>query len=142
MLQITFVIPQAEVDYLQRFAFEMESQKRVVKELITDNQDNPAILDTPTFKKYHDMYKESAASFEIARDAIGAKFVPPVLQQKGSDTTWTLSYIDRRMIITYKNNDFDQNYDTIEFSGVEAIDIEVIDAGANKSPCSCNGGNC
>ena len=138
MLKITFIIPESEVNYIQRFAFEMEGQKRVIKELITDNQDNPAILDCPTFKKYHDLYQESAASFDIAKDALEVKYVPAILRQRGSSTNWILNYSSKMITITYSGNDLDQTYGSIEFAAVEDLKIEVV---ANDIPVNCSGCN-
>lgn len=144
MLKIALVIPAEEVDYLQRFAYEMEAQKRIVKELITDNPDNPAILEGATFKKYHDAYQASAASFEIARDAIEMKFVPEVLRQHGSNTNWMLNYASNILTINHNTNLYDDTYNEIEFA-VPSTDVTVTVVPPNAEPtggCKCNGGKC
>lgn len=142
MLKITMIIPSEEVDYLQRFAYEMEAQKRIVKELITDNPDNPAILENATYKKYHEAYQESAASFEIARDAIELKFVPEELRQLGSATNWMLNYTTNTLTINCTSNAFDKTYENIKFAA-EAIDLKVeVMASIDAAKCTCAGGTC
>lgn len=142
MLKITMIIPSEEVNYLQRFAYEMEAQKRIVKELITDNPDNPAILENATYKKYHEAYQESAASFEIARDAIELKFVPEELRQLGSATNWVLNYTTNTLAINCSSNVFDKTYESIKFAGdITDLKVEVVDA-LNVTNCTCAGGTC
>lgn len=140
MLRITLPIPAEEVNYLQRFAFEMEGQKRIIKELIVDNATSPAVLEGETFKKYNEKYEQSSASFEIAKGEIERKFVPAELKNAPGLTNWNLDYSTAVMTITYSGKEFDACVDKIVFA-VPGAEVQVLDSVADTAGCAC-GGNC
>ena len=109
MLKISFMIPEEQVNYIQRFAFEAEGRKKIVMEMIDANKDNPAIIESATFEKYHKLYIEAMASFEIARTQIEKIFVPKELRtsELGSYTQWNLDYLTNEMIINFKSDIYD-----------------------------------
>lgn len=142
MLRIVLNLPVEEVNYLQRFAFEMEAQKRIVKEIIVDNPENPAILESGTFKKYHELYQASATAFDVARDAIQNKFVPKELSRFGTDTFWNLEYSTNQMTIDFKGDLYDNCYDKLEFAvPADCVTITVLDnnTSVNTGCCNCGG---
>ena len=68
------------VDYLERLSFEVEGMKKVVKEIITDAQDNPLVLEGEAFKKYDQRYHERNAAYEIAKQSIQNTYIPKDIQ--------------------------------------------------------------
>lgn len=78
------------VDYLERLSFEVEGMKKVVKEIITDAQDNPAVLDGAAFKTYEKRYQERNAAYEVAKNELQKAWIPADLQN--SIIQWNLDF--------------------------------------------------
>lgn len=78
------------VDYIERLAFEVEGMKKVVKEIITDAQDNPAVLDGAAFQTYEKRYQERNAAYEVAKNELQKTWIPQDLQNK--IVTWNLDF--------------------------------------------------
>lgn len=68
------------VNYIERLSFEVEGMKKVVKEIITDAQDNPAVLDGSAFKTYEHRYHERNAAYEVAKNELQQRWIPKDLQ--------------------------------------------------------------
>ena len=148
MLKISFTIPEEQVNYIQRFAFEAEGRKKIVMEMIDANKDNPAIIESATFEKYHKGYIEAMASFEIARSQIEKIFVPKELRtsELGSYTQWNLDYLTNEMTIDFKSDVYDdkdkQDGQWLSFAeSVGNIKIALVVEPSSESKCCC-GGNC
>ena len=144
MLKISFTIPAEQVNYLQRLAYEMEGQKRIVKELIVENTMSPNVLEGETYKKFYAQYVESSAAFEVAKSSIEEQYVPTVLRNgtnKGI-ANWNLQYNMNLITIIYNGDDFDTCAKDIKFAdGITDLEIEVLESGSLNTSCGC-GGNC
>lgn len=78
------------LNYMERLSFELEGMKKVVKEIITDAQDNPLVLDGEGFKKYDQRYQERNAAYEVAKQHIQNAYIPATVQPKVA--RWDLNY--------------------------------------------------
>lgn len=128
------------VNLLQRISFELEGQKRIIKELILENENNPTFIDNETFKKYNVRYEEKNAEYELMKQEFQDKFVPKRLLEKDRAilTNWELDYNTSMMTITYKGNDLDDYTDT----QVEELFAEANNKGACGNDDCCCDGNC
>lgn len=124
------------VNLLQRISFELEGQKRIIKELILENENNPTFIDNETFKKYNARYEEKNAEYELMKQEFQDKYVPRemLVNNRAALTNWELDYNTSLMTITYKGDDFDDyTEDQVEelFAGVES-----------RCECACEGCEC
>lgn len=97
------------VDYMERLSFEIEGSKRIIKELITDNDTNSSILESETFKKFNARYEEKFAAFEIAKQELEREYIPKVLVENFISFKWNLNFSTGIMTITVLDPDFDMN---------------------------------
>lgn len=81
MKHFEFKVADNVIDYLERLAFEVEGMKKVVKEIITDAQDNPMVLEGAAFKKYDERYQQRNASYEVAKQAVQDAYIPEDIQK-------------------------------------------------------------
>lgn len=95
------------VSLLQRISFELEGQKRIIKELILENQDNPEFINNQAFITFNKRYEEKFAEYETAKADLQDKFIPKELLVKASLTNWELDYNTSVMTITYAGSEFD-----------------------------------
>lgn len=105
MNTIEITINNETVDYMERLSYEVEGAKRVIKELISDNDLNPIILEGEIFKKYNERYEEKFAAFEIAKQQLERDYIPEVL--KSINTRWNLDFGTGIMTITVLDPTFD-----------------------------------
>lgn len=100
------------VDYLERLSFEVEGMKKVLKELITDNADNAAVLDGETFNKYEARFNERNAAYEVAKQELQDAYIPKNIQPLVSK--WDLNFstgiltFDANVNDDYKLPSFDE----------------------------------
>lgn len=113
-------VNDATVDYLERLSFEVEGMKKVVKEIITDGQDNPLVLEGEAFKKYDARYQERNAAFEVAKTDVQNTYIPREIQPLVA--RWDLNYATG--ILT-----FDANV---------ADDYELPEVCACSADCACD----
>lgn len=137
MLEIRLLIDENDADDIQASAYEYEGQKKIIKEIILDNAESPAVLEGKAFKRYNEMYQDTAATFEREKAKIEMKYIPAELRLLGADTSWNLSYADREMVITVKSDKFDKTWESITFSeAARDVEVRVIE---NVAPiCKCN----
>lgn len=83
-------IKEETVNYLERLSFEVEGMKKVLKEIITDNQDNPLVLEGATFQKYDERYQERNAAYEVAKNDVQNTYIPKEIQPMISK--WDLNF--------------------------------------------------
>lgn len=96
----TRVIEDEMVDFLERMSYELEGSKRIIKELILENPDNPAMLDSETFKHYKAKYDEHNAQYEIAKKELQNKYIPKKIQDSGTLLKWNLDYDTAVLTVT------------------------------------------
>lgn len=80
------------VDYLERLSFEVDGMKRIIKELISDNSSNPAILENETFLRYSKKYEERNAAYEIAKRELEQSAIPEEIRRSGALLRWNLDF--------------------------------------------------
>lgn len=95
------------VDYMERLSFEVEGAKRIIKELLSDNNFNSTILENETFKKYNERYEEKFAALEIAKQHLERDYTPKVLKDEGVSFSWNLDYSTGIMTFTILDKNFD-----------------------------------
>lgn len=125
MVRFEVTINEEMVNLLERISFELEGQKRVIKELISENADNGRFMENQAFIAFNKRYEEKNAEYEIAKQEVQSTYVPAALLQADTknDTEWSLDYRTQVLTITYKGNKFDGK----TFEEVAAIE------------CSCDG---
>lgn len=144
MLKIRFYIPQEQVNLIQRFSYDMETRKDIIIQLIITNINSPEILESSTFKKYHDLYAESLSSFEITKSELELFYIPaPLRESLVGITTWDIDFSTNIFSIDYTGNDFDDDPASLEFAVPdEDIEITVVsEIVSNNKSCKW-GGNC
>lgn len=118
MKKIQIIVEQQLVDYIERLAFEVEGQKRIIKELILENATNPTFLDSDTFKKYQERYSERFAEYELAKKELEEVYVPKTLSEH--DTSWELDFRTATLEITVRCNCLDDTPVEVILSGKKA----------------------
>lgn len=123
------------VNLLQRISFELEGQKRIIKELILENENNPTFIENETFKKYNARYEEKNAEYELLKQEFQDKYVPKQLlvNNRAVLTNWELDYNTSLMTITYKGNEFDDYTEA---------QVEELFSTVGDTACACEGCNC
>lgn len=106
MKVFTIIVDEELVNSLQRLSFEMEGQKRIIKELILENESNPDFLENKAFKSYNEKYEETVAAYEIGKQEIQNLFVPKMLRESPL-ASWNLDFGTNVMTISYKGTDLD-----------------------------------
>ena len=78
------IIPQEEVNYLQKLNYEIEARKNLCQFLIRQNIRNKA------FDDYHNEYIELLAEYELAKLELQNNYIKPVI---GNQTcNWNLDF--------------------------------------------------
>lgn len=139
MLKITLLIPEDSCAYVQRHGFELDARKRIVSEIILNNNNNASVLEGESFKRYHDKYQESSVAFELAKSELELKHIPLELKQADGITNWELDYASCTMTITHTGNSFDNDYEKLDFAvPAEYVTVEVVSSIVPKQ-CGCGG---
>lgn len=106
MRTFTVKVSDKAVDYIERLSYELEGMKAILKEIITDAQDNPLVLEGAGFKAYNAKYEERHAKYEAAKQEIQNQFLPQELVSKNMINKWNLEYSTG--ILTFETPD--ENY--------------------------------
>lgn len=132
MVKFEIAINEEMVNLLERISFELEGQKRVIKELITENADNPRFMENQAFIAFNKRYEEKNAEYEIAKQEVQDTYVPAALVQPDTKnyTEWNLDYKTQVLTIIYKGDKFnDKTYE-------EVLAIEC-DCDGTCAACGC-----
>lgn len=89
-----------QVDYLSRLAYEVESSKNIIVEIMERHKNEINYLDNPIFKEYHSKFEKAFAKYEIAKGEF-AKNVLPEEHKNNPNATWNLIFNDYELTITY-----------------------------------------
>lgn len=100
-------VSQKTVDFLERISYELEGQKRVIKELINENQNNPDFLQNKAFIAFNARYEEKTAEYEIAKKEAQETYIPEEFEREL--TSWEIDFRNCTMTIKYNGDKFD-NY--------------------------------
>lgn len=106
MRKFTTKVTEKTVDYIERLSYELEGMKAILKEIITDAQDNPLVLEGEGFKSYNAKYEERHAKYEAAKQEIQNEFLPKELVDANMINKWSLDYATG--ILTFETPD--KNY--------------------------------
>ena len=120
MRKFEIVVEQQVVDYIERLAFEVEGQKRIVKELIMENPNNPEFLDSPTFLKYQARYEEKSAEYELAKRELQETNIPSTILEHSNNVSWELDFKTSILNVTVACNCLDDVPLEVIFSGKKA----------------------
>jgi|GEM_PF-1260961 len=101
------------VDYLERLSFELEGMSRIIKELITDNANNPAILESETFVLYNKKYNERVAAYELGKNELINNYIPEEIMKANAVANWNLDFTSG--ILTFST--IGTAFDNFELSG-------------------------
>ena len=125
MLVIRMTLPRERVNEVRKYGTETDAMQKVVQQLINENGANPDVLESASFKKYHEMYIESNTKFGIAREGIEKSYVPA--QLRNENTTWQLDYGTCVLTITHKTEKYTDTSVILDISDVDlsARDIEI-----------------
>lgn len=138
MLQIVFLIPENQVTKLQRFAYDYEARKNIIKEMINSNPDDASVMDGATFQRYHEAFIKSSTDFEIAKGEIERLFVPEELKTTGL-VTWNLDYSLAQITINYHGTKYNiDNYHTLNYGHV-GDSLTAANVADSSASCGCGG---
>lgn len=92
MRKFTVKVDNEAVDYMERLAFEVEGMKAIVKEIITDAQNNPVVLEGEGFKAYNAKYEERHSKYEVAKQDIQDRYIPREVIEANALSDWNLDF--------------------------------------------------
>lgn len=93
-------LEEADLNYLQRLNFEVGARNNVITTLIENHaaDNNDAVLTSPAFQTYSRQLSELTAEFELAKQQIGAKYVPQEYRTN-SAAVWEVDFVTGEMVI-------------------------------------------
>lgn len=92
MKNIQILIDDNTVEFIQRLYFEVNSYRRIVNDIILFNLDNPNILDSDKFNKYHDLYIEKVTSYSMVCNEMLESYLPKSIYEYKSLINWSLDF--------------------------------------------------
>ena len=92
MRNIRILINNDTIEYIQRLYYEVNSYRRIVNDLILFNLNNPNILDSDKFNKYHNLYIEKVTSYSIVCNEMLESYLPKSIYEFKSSINWSLDF--------------------------------------------------
>ena len=99
MKKIEVNVREDIVSKLEGLSYEIEAMKGIIKAVITDNPNNPLILDSPLFKEYSRRYENKNKEYELLKTEMYTTFIPKEDLDTGNIIEWRLDYAT--CILTY-----------------------------------------
>lgn len=97
MLSKTIVIPQEEINKIQRKDVDMSSRRDIITYILSNNIQIPK----ERFDEYQNEYSLAFANFEKAKIEVEEKYVNPNMMPKEKKNNWTLDYNSNILTIFY-----------------------------------------
>lgn len=93
-------IEQADMSYMQRLTYEVNSRKDVIATMIENHaaDTDDRVLSSPAFITYHDQLSKLYAEYEIAKTEFAAAHLPEKYRDM-ANAVWMLDFSTGEMII-------------------------------------------